>query len=88
MNADAVIELGRKYHILQVKVFGSAVHGTDTIRSDVDLLVSFSDEASLLDQAGFQREASDLLGYVVDVVSDRAKPNPVFDRIVSEAVPL
>ncbi|WP_078714188.1 nucleotidyltransferase family protein [Agreia bicolorata] len=46
-NADAVIQIGKKYHILQVKVFGSAVRGTDTSRSDIDLLVSFSDDASL-----------------------------------------
>lgn len=87
-HADEVIAIGRKYHILQVKVFGSAVHGTDTPRSDVDLLVSFSDEASLLDEAGFEREASELLGYPVDVVSDRAAPNPILERIMAEAVPL
>jgi predicted nucleotidyltransferase/DNA-binding XRE family transcriptional regulator len=86
MNADAVIELAKKHHILRVKVFGSAVHGTDTPRSDIDFLVSFSDDASLLDQAGFQREAEELLGYPVDVVSDRAAPNPILDRIMSEAV--
>ncbi|WP_078714183.1 nucleotidyltransferase domain-containing protein [Agreia bicolorata] len=49
-----------RHHITQVKVFGSAVHGANTPHSDIDLLVSFSDGASLLDQAGFQREAEDL----------------------------
>jgi predicted nucleotidyltransferase len=87
-HADDVIEIGKKYNIRRVSVFGSSVHGTDTIHSDVDLLVTFDENASLLDQAGFQREASELLEYPVDVVSDRAASNPILDRILSEAVRL
>ena len=87
-HADAVVLIAQKFHISRVRVFGSLVHGTDTTQSDVDLLVSFNDNASLLDQMGFQRETSDLLGYPVDVVSDRADPNPILDRIIAEAVPL
>ena len=87
-NADAVIRIGEAHHIVQIKVFGSAVHGTDTVLSDIDLLVTVDEHASLLDISGFENEVGELLGYPVDVVSENAPPNPVLDRIRAEAVPL
>jgi predicted nucleotidyltransferase len=63
------------------------LRGEDGPDSDVDLLVTFEPEASLLDQAGLVAELEDLLGAHVDVVSDRAlKDRDVAIR--AEAVPL
>ncbi len=44
-----------------VRVFGSCVHGTDTLASDVDLLVGTGPHTSLLDLAGFVIAVADLL---------------------------
>ena len=87
-HADEILVLARDHHISRVRVFGSAVHGTDTTTSDVDLLVTFDARASLFDLSGFANAAEDLLGYPVDVVSDAMPPNRIMDRIVAEAVPL
>ncbi|HUY98543.1 MAG TPA: nucleotidyltransferase family protein [Verrucomicrobiae bacterium] len=52
-----------------VRVFGSVARGDAGPRSDVDLLVDFEPEASLLDQVGLFHDLESLLGVPVDVVS-------------------
>lgn len=49
-----------------------------------DLLVEFTDEASLLDEVGFRLALSDLLQ--VDVVSVDALRESIRDRVLREAV--
>jgi predicted nucleotidyltransferase/DNA-binding XRE family transcriptional regulator len=87
-RADEVIAAAARHHISRIRVFGSSVHGTDTPLSDIDLLVSFDDRASLYDLTGFAAEAEELLGYPVDVISDRTPMSDVMRRILAEAVPL
>ncbi len=67
---DEVKRLAARHHLLHVRVFGSVARGTDTLSSDIDLLVTPDEEASLLDMAGFQLDVEQLTGYEVDVVSD------------------
>ena len=84
---EQVLEIAARNHAGSVRVFGSIARGEDGPESDVDLLVTFAPEASLLDQAGLVAELEDLLGAHVDVVSDRAlKDRDVAIR--AEAVPL
>lgn len=87
-RADEVLAVAQRHHISRVRVFGSSVFGTDTPDSDIDLLVTFDDRASLYDLTGFAAEAEKLLGYPVDVVSDAVPMNRIMERIVSESVPL
>jgi len=70
-----------------VRVFGSIARGEDTIDSDVDLVVAFDDDVSLLDAAGLRLDLEELLGVPVDVLSDQGT-GAVRDRAVAEAVPL
>ena len=70
-----------------VRVFGSVALGTDVGASDIDLLVTFDEDASILDAAGLVLDLERLLGRRVDVLSDRAE-GPIRDRAVAEAVPL
>lgn len=82
-----VIELARRHRAHNVRVFGSAVRGEDTARSDIDLLVDLEPAATLFDLAELRAHLVDLLGVEVDVVPSGAN-SPVMDRIISEAVPL
>jgi len=84
---DRVLELARHRKAVTVRVFGSIARGTDAVGSDVDLLVTFAPDASLLDAAGLVLDLEDLLGVHVDVMSDRAE-GAIRDRAVAEAVPL
>jgi predicted nucleotidyltransferase len=69
---DDIVAVASRHHASNVRVFGSVATGSDTPSSDLDLLVHFSDEASLYDQVGLTLELEDLLGVRVDVISDGA----------------
>lgn len=70
-------------NIDNVAVFGSVARGTETEASDIDLLVTPSDSASLFDLAQFEIDISELTGRDVDVVSRRAL-NPERDKMILE----
>jgi len=57
-----------------VRVFGSVARLDDTIKSDIDLLVTPNEETSLTDLSSFLEEVETLTGFDVDVISDRAVP--------------
>lgn len=50
-------------------MFGSVSRGEAVAGSDVDFLVDFDADASLLDQIGLMQELQELLGLEVDVIS-------------------
>lgn len=82
-----VLHLARRHRVRNVRVFGSVARREDTADSDVDLLVTFADDASLYELADLVDELSALLEAHVDVVSDRAL-RPRDESIRREAVPL
>ena len=69
---DDIVAVAARHHASNLRVFGSVAAGSDTPSSDLDLLVHFSDEASLYDQVGLIWDLEDLLGLSVDVISDGA----------------
>lgn len=69
------------------RVFGSVALGTDTPRSDVDLLVDLGAEPSIWEVAALVERLQALLGTDVDLVDDHGS-SQVLDRARSEAVPL
>jgi len=83
-----VLAAAAAHRVSEVRVFGSAVHGTDTPESDIDLLVHSDSGSSLVDLAAFADECETILGCTVDVVSDDALGGAVGRRIIAEAVPL
>ncbi|MGW9630245.1 helix-turn-helix domain-containing protein [Agromyces sp. NPDC055520] len=85
--ADRILELAPKYGVSDIRVFGSAAHGTDTAESDIDLLVDASPSVDFLTLAAFRQEVSDLLGFPVDAVVDD-DTDPIVRSIRREAVPL
>lgn len=87
-HRDQVIEIARRHGIGEVRVFGSIARGTDTELSDIDLLVRFDGQASLLDLVGFEQEVEAALGVGVDAVGDSRRGSPTLDSIRAEAVPL
>ena len=68
---DDVVAAAARSSLTHVRVFGSAVYGTDRLDSDIDLLVTPIKGASLFDLTAFRLEVEELLGCRVDVVSDR-----------------
>lgn len=68
-NRSAIRRIGTAHKALEIQVFGSVAEGTDTVDSDLDVLVTFEAGASLFDVASLSQELNELLGIPVDVVS-------------------
>lgn len=60
-HRDSIRALVAKHHATTPRVFGSVARGEDEPGSDVDLLVDFTDEASLLDELSLRLALADLL---------------------------
>lgn len=85
---DLIRRIASLSNIDSVAVFGSVARGTESESSDIDLLVTPSDTASLFDLAQFEIDMSALTGRKVDMVSRRTL-NPQRDKgILSEAIEL
>jgi len=85
---DEILQLCAKYGVRNVRVFGSVARGDADEQSDIDLLVEFDTERSLLDHAGLWLELQELLGVKVDVVSERGLKARIRERVLQEAIPL
>jgi predicted nucleotidyltransferase len=70
------------------RVFGSVARGDDQPGSDVDILVDFTDEASVLDEVGLRLALTDLLQVDVDVVAADTLRGALLERVLHEAVPV
>jgi len=64
-----------------VAVFGSAARGETTKDSDIDILVRFSHDISLLDHIGFAQELEDILGQKVDLITERSLSKHVIPNV-------
>jgi predicted nucleotidyltransferase len=66
--APQIKQIGQRYGITTIYIFGSVARGKAHSQSDVDFLVDLEDEASLFGIAGFGYDLEKLLGVPVDVV--------------------
>lgn len=85
-HRDVIRALVSEHHATSPRVFGSVARGDDEPGSDVDLLVDFTDEASLLDEVGLRLALTDLLQVSVDVVAADTLKGQVRERVLREAV--
>ena len=83
-----LLELARRRGVRNVRVFGSSARGDDRPGSDIDLLVELEPGRTLLDLAGFRREAAGILGARVDVATPDMLKQQIRDEVLAEAVPL
>lgn len=87
LHRDEVVAVVARHKAARPRLFGSAARGEDTPDSDVDLLVGFDDQATLLDLVRMAEELESLLGVHVDVVDDRGDSR-VLKRAHEDSVPL
>lgn len=86
--ADDIVSEAARFHLRNVRVFGSAVRGRDTEDSDIDLLVTLTPEASLFDLGGFALAVETMTGFDVDILTDDLDDDAHFAHVLDEAVPL
>ena len=68
------------------RVFGSALHGADTEKSDLDILVDPTAQLSLLKLARMSRLLEAQLGVKVDVLTPEDLPKSFRQSVLAEAV--
>ena len=78
--------LHNDYGVSKIELFGSYVRGEQRIDSDIDVLVEFDRDVSLLDVARLQIYLTDELGIKTDVVLRRSVREELKDIIFAEAV--
>ena len=83
-----ILRVASRHGASNVRVFGSHAKGTATPSSDLDLLVEFAPDRSLLDQIALQQALQELLGCPVDVLEDGGISPHLSGQILAEAVPL
>lgn len=71
--------------ISSVSLFGSYLHGDNTEKSDVDLLIDFHRAVGLLEVAKIRRILSERLGRQVDLVTPSALSRYFRDKVLKEA---
>lgn len=85
-HRGAALAMISQFGATNPRVFGSVAKGTDTPRSDLDILVTVCPENAWR-FLGLQQALSDLLGVEVDVVSDNGLSEK-HRQILAEAIPL
>ncbi|GGF36334.1 hypothetical protein GCM10011519_07300 [Marmoricola endophyticus] len=88
IHREAIRQLAARHHASHPRLFGSVARGDDEPGSDVDVLVDFTDDASLLDEVGLRLALSELLQIEVDVVASDGLRGNFRDRVLAEAVPV
>ncbi|MGO1544468.1 MAG: helix-turn-helix domain-containing protein [Gulosibacter sp.] len=87
-HRDAVLALLAKYRASKPRVFGSVARGEDEAGSDLDLIVDFGSDASLIDEVGLRIALTELLGIEVDVVGADTLRGDFGRRVARDAVPV
>ena len=85
-HRDELRQIVARHGVVRPRVFGSVVHGDDTDKSDLDLLVDATNTTTLLTLAAVQIDAERLLGVPVDVRTANDISKRFRDEVLSEAV--
>jgi len=85
-HREAIRALAAEHHARAPRIFGSVARGEDEPGSDIDILVDFTDEASLIDEIGLRLGLADLLRVEVDVVAEDSLKGKLRERVLREAV--
>lgn len=83
-----LLDAAEKHGVDRLRVFGSLARGEAEAASDVDLLVDLKPGRTLIDLAGFRREAAEILDLSVDVATVDMLKERIRDEVLTEALPL
>jgi predicted nucleotidyltransferase len=79
-------ELEKRYNVKTVGLFGSALRGDQSSKSDIDVLVEFSNPIGFFKFLEMEEFLSERLGGKVDLVSKKALKPEIGRIILAEAV--
>jgi predicted nucleotidyltransferase len=85
---EEILRLAGQRGARNLRVFGSVARGEAHDSSDLDLLVEWEPDRSLLDHAALVEDLQELLAMKVHVGTEKSLHWYVRDRILREATPL
>ena len=88
LKRNAVREAVSRFRTANPRVFGSVLHGTDKLGSDIDILVDALPDTTLFDLGGLQEELTSLLGVDVDLLTPGDLPPRLRAKVLAEAQPI
>jgi hypothetical protein len=83
-----ILEIAAKYHVENIRVFGSAAGGEMEPGSNIDFLVKMQSDWSPFDLTRLKRELQQTLGCPVDVIREAALPPSAREQACREAAPV
>ena len=87
-HREAILRIAARHGATQVRLIGSVARGEAHPESDIDLLVTWNADTSLLNQAALKLELEKLLGRKVDIASDGWVKPSIRESVYRDAVPL
>ncbi|QGU00346.1 Hypothetical protein SYNTR_1752 [Candidatus Syntrophocurvum alkaliphilum] len=87
-NKEIILKLAQKYGASNIRIFGSISRGEEHKNSDLDLLVDFDKDRTLFDMVGLKLELEELLGFKVDIATEKSLHNLIADQVKREAIQL
>ena len=79
-------DLAVKYNVKSIGVFGSYVHGEQSKRSDLDILVDFLKPVGLFDLVRLEDHLSNMVGIKVDLVMKKALKPRIGKNILQDVI--
>ncbi|MBI4289681.1 MAG: nucleotidyltransferase domain-containing protein [Chloroflexi bacterium] len=83
---ESIVPILKRHNVNRAAIFGSLATGGAKETSDLDLLVEFKGEKSLLDLAALKLDLEEATNRKVDVVTYRALHPLIRDRVLKEQV--
>ena len=84
LDTAKLTEICRENDVAMLGVFGSVARGEATEKSDIDLLVKFSERKGLLALVRLERILSETLGRKVDLLTEAAISPYIRDNILND----
>jgi predicted nucleotidyltransferase len=81
-----IISILKRHSITRAGIFGSFARGNENPDSDIDILVEFDKQISLLEFVGIKYELEDILEKKVDLVEYQSIKPRLKKRIMSEEI--
>lgn len=81
---DKIINYLKRFKPRRIGLFGSYARSEDTSRSDIDILVDFTDRVTLFDLGGMKNDLSEILNRPVDIVTERGINKRIRDHIYKD----
>jgi predicted nucleotidyltransferase len=84
--AEHKTEIQKRFKVKEIGIFGSYAKGKQKAKSDIDVLVEFSEPVGLFEFMDLEEYLQALFGVKVDLVSKKALKPAIGERILKEVI--